>query len=77
MLDGKKPIAACGADSDVQTVMWTDREVVMNRFGAPAGHSVTGKRWWLKIAAEFYILKKYFPLVHPWQPSDVEMANWK
>jgi len=42
MLDGKKPVTACGADSDVQTVMWTDRKVVMNRFGAPAGHSVTG-----------------------------------
>jgi hypothetical protein len=29
------PITAYGADRDVQTVMWTDREVLMNRFGAP------------------------------------------
>jgi hypothetical protein len=55
MLDGKKPITACGADSDVRTVMWTDREVVMNRFGTPAGHNVTGVRCWLKIAAEIWI----------------------
>jgi len=40
MVHGKKPVTACGADSGVQTVMWTDRKVVMNRFAAPAGHSV-------------------------------------
>jgi hypothetical protein len=35
MLEGKMPITAYGDDRDVQTVTWTDREVLMNRSGAP------------------------------------------